>query len=167
MKLTVTLFYLCIFFSACSPNEPSKEALQEAKECVEALQNQNWDKFISYTYPLVVTKVGGKEKMLKLLKDGARKMRAQGITLECLIGEVKETITIDDTIYVLIPEKITSKIGGRLYHMESHLIGISKDEGKSWWFLDANKLNNEKNFKNILPRLYGKMIIPPSKQTGG
>jgi hypothetical protein len=48
-------------------------------------------------------------------------------------------------------------------HADSHLLGISGDQGKSWTFIDTAKLDAH-NVRKVLPGYNPELKLPPKKQ---
>ncbi len=163
MKKLILLITLLTFTCICFGDEIDTRMRKEAQMCADALVDQDWGTIVKYTYPMIVEGIGGKMKMIQAIKQGSIQMKSDGVSVEkVIIGEPVERKKINNTIYALIPQELTMKVPGGLLHSDSHLIGISKDEGGSWYFLDTAKLN-EQNLKILLPDLSGQMKIPPKK----
>lgn len=139
---------------------------QQAMETARAVQMQDYETLISHTYPKVIEIVGGRDKMISILKKGNEELGQQGITFdEFIIGAPSQTVAAGDEIHCLVPQTVFMKKTGEKYRIKSEtvLIGISKDEGKHWYFVDAVNLNM-KNVKTVLPNYNTDLILPPRKQ---
>lgn len=161
MKTITSLLLLVLFFSACRTKSISELAEQAAKEYVEATEEHNFEKMVDYCSPLYVEDHGGRNKMIEDVKD----MKRMKSKLNLVIGKAKETKTINSTTYVLLSYTV-QPADSDFRHFQKFsvdMVGVSKDKGKTWWFIDG-PLSNEK-FKRYLPDLVGKMIIPSMQLT--
>ena len=52
----------------------------EAQKCADAMLRDDFETVVSYTYPLIVEKLGGKEKMLEILRNGTSALKAKGVS---------------------------------------------------------------------------------------
>ena len=165
MKRTIILLFLLLGLAATGYCDALDTRIRkEAIKLANAIIAQDWNTVVSYSYPAVVQRIGGKENMIKILQNGSNQMSSQGISYEKIeIEKPLEKKNIKKTIYAMVPQKITMNISGGYLYQKSYLIGISKNESQHWYFLDTAQLNDE-NLKSILPDLAGKMKIPQREQ---
>ena len=118
-----------------------------------------------YTHPMVAEGMGGRDKIIEVLKKGSDAMASEGTHIELAkISVPVETIKINQTIYSLVPEHIEIKISNGRLLTDSYLLGILKDQGDAWYFVDTAKLNNGMISK-FFPDLVGRMKIPERKKS--
>jgi hypothetical protein len=137
---------------------------QEAKKCAKALLRADFDGVALYTHKRVIDGMGGKEAMVAAMKRGTEDMRTRGISFEdATIGEPEKPQKIDGWLVALIPQRILMKVPDGWFEQESHLLGISEDEGKKWVFIDVGPLTKAQ-FTEIFPELVGKIDLPTQKR---
>ncbi len=137
---------------------------QEARKCVNALLTGNYEAFVAYNHPRVVTASGGKDAMVTMMKHGTEELRLQGTTIEdAKIGQPDKPQKIGDWLVSLVPEHIRMKVTGGHLDQDSYLLGISEDDGKHWTFTDVGPMTKE-SFAESFPELAGKITLPPKKE---
>lgn len=130
----------------------------QAEEVGEATINQNFEKLVDFTYPKVVEKFGGKDKMIAFLKTDSAQMKAGGFEIEAIvIGEVKQIAKVENQIFAVVPMTMKVKAPNGKALGESSMVGISNDNGASWKFINA--INQDK-FKGLFPKASEKIQIP-------
>jgi hypothetical protein len=137
---------------------------QEARKCAKALLSADYEGLVAYSHRRVIEGVGGKDAMIAVVKRGTEKMRSQGTTIEDVtIGEPEKPRKVDSWLVALIPQRILMKVSGGQLEQESHLLGISEDDGAEWVFIDVGTLTKV-NFSEVFPELAGKIELPARKQ---
>lgn len=137
---------------------------QEAQKCAKALLNADYDGVVKYTHRRVVKATGGKEAMLVVLKRGLEEMQAKGITIqEVTIGEADKPLDVESWTVAFVPQRLILKTTEGKIEQDSHLLGISEDDGKTWVFVDCSSLTKEK-VAQIFPELAGRIELPAKKK---
>jgi hypothetical protein len=137
---------------------------QEAQRCANALLTSDYERVVAYTHKRVIAGVGGRETMIAKLKAGTEQMRAQGISFTRVeIGEPQKPRKIGEWFCALVPQKIVMKVPDGRLEQESHLLGISEDEGKSWVFLDVGPISKEQ-LSQVFPEFNGKIELPEKQK---
>ncbi|QJE97272.1 hypothetical protein [Luteolibacter luteus] len=145
-------------------DEASATMKQEAEKCAKALLVPDYDAFIVFSHKRIVDGMGGKEKMTATLKQGMEQMKAQGVAIEKVtVGEPGKVEKIDGWMVGLIPQTLLMKVPGGTLEQESHLLGISEDEGKKWVFVDAAGIPKAQ-LEQIFPEIAGKIEVPARKK---
>lgn len=130
----------------------------QAGEVAQATVSGDFAKLIDYTYPKILAKLGGKDKMLAFLKNDSAQMKAEGFELEAVeIGKIKQIVVVDNEIFAVVPMTMKIKSPNGKAIGESSFVGVSNDNGKNWKFL--NGINQER-FKSLFPRAAEKLQIP-------
>jgi hypothetical protein len=133
------------------------------------------ERFASYTDPGLLKLVGGKEKLIATIEAGRPKMAADGIGFKSNeIGEVTQLVEAEGELQALLPRDQLMTMPGGEVHLLGYLLGVSRDAGKTWTFVDAEKLTPENVrmvFPNYNPRLKlpGRMeprFVPKQRPTG-
>ena len=142
----------------------------QAQECLDALLAKNYAKVVYRTYPKVVDFLGGRDAMISLLETQMPALEAEGITFKQATLAAPETpVVAGDTQYVVVPQTVVLNIKGDEWEQCSYLLGISKDGGKTWTFVDGAGINQAMR-EAILPDLPVAMQLPfrapPVRRTG-
>ena len=136
----------------------------QAMDMATALLKNDFESFVKYMHPNIISYAGGKEKMKTKMDSAYLIMKTFGTKFKRYwIGDPGEIIHYKDQLQAVLPVSttITSILGDLI--AETSLIGISADKGMNWWFIDTNIYKADK-LKNILPDLSPKLIIPPQKK---
>lgn len=133
---------------------------QKAKALAMAMVKSDYKTIIDNTYPKAVEAAGGKEKLYTSIGTDLANMKKQGIAFESAsIGNPGKFYKAGAETHCLIPEDITAKVPSGRIIVHSHLLGVSKDNGKSWTFLDLNNFNAQK-VKQLIPNFNPALVIP-------
>ena len=128
-----------------------------AQQIGNATLKQDYSFVLDHTYPKVISMRGGKDSILANIRIAFSEMRASGISIKDVsIGEPGDEIKINKFTYSIIPEKITLNMKGDTFITFSSLLGVSTDDGNTWWFIDAG---DPDSLKEILPDI-SKLGIP-------
>jgi len=163
-RITLTLLVIAIPVVGRAQQTQVATIKQEATKCAKALLAGDYETLVKYTHKRVVELVGGKEKVIASVKEGTSKMRADGIELlDATIGQPNEPKRIGSWLIALVPQHVVVKVPAGRLHQDSHLLGISEDDGKSWVFVDISPLTKEQ-FAKVFPELDGKVSLPEKKK---
>jgi hypothetical protein len=161
--LTVTLFF-AVFFGQAFAEDPVARAKEEAQKCGDGMLKNDYGPIISHTHPRVVTAMGGKEVMQATIKRGNEQMTTQGFKFEGYeVGQPGKVREIGGWLVTLIPETVKIKAPGGHLVQDAHLLGISEDAGKVWYFVDVGAVPEDQLMK-LFPELKDKIHLPEHKQ---
>lgn len=164
MKRLLLTLLLALVPAFAFADEASATMKQEAEKCAKALMVPDYDAIVVYSHKRVIDGMGGKEGMIATIKKGLEQAKAQGIVIEKVtVGEPAKLEKIDGWLVGLIPQTLVMKMPGGKLEQESHLLGISEDDGKKWVFVDAGGIPKAQ-FEQIFPEIAGKIEIPARKQ---
>jgi hypothetical protein len=150
--------------------EPVKGALENARRDAaamsEAFVKGDYETFTRYMYPRMFELAGDKKQLIEVLKRGLADMKAQGFRfLSSSVKAPKEIIKAGDELTTLVPQEqvidVPAKHGE--LHALGYLIGVSRDAGKTWTFIDASGAT-QGTLKQILPNYNPKLKIPPKAE---
>jgi len=163
-------FFYCIFsllllvfsLGACKPKPLAKQEMlervkEQATEMGTALVHKEYGKVVDFSYPELVKKAGGKNKMVEAMEKGIKTTEMAGtFVLGVTLGEPSDIIKEADEWQCTISQqtKVKTPDGNNVY--DGVLIGISKDEGHHWTFLEVNDAEfflMQANFPNLSSRL--------------
>jgi hypothetical protein len=156
MKKYISIIFLLILFSC----NIQKIVNKQARKLADAMQNKNYAVSAKYTHPYIVKMLGGREKYIEILKTGHQEMNKIGYRYESIeLGEPSDIVKAGSELHCIIPEIITMRFSEGIVVSKSALLGVSKNKGKSWTFIETAMLPEEK-IKNILPNFNPSLKIP-------
>ncbi len=123
---------------------------QQAEMLEQAVIKGDYQTVVDHTYPGVIDMVGGKDKMLSATTDAMNGLKAQGISIEkATIGSPGKFYTAGTEIHCLVPETMRLKLPNGHATVQSYILAVSADGGKSWTYMDINA-----NSKDLIPKLF-------------
>jgi len=166
MKKLLVLFlsFLFIVCLAAKGQNLSTTIKVQAMDMGSALMKNDFETFVKYMHPNIITYAGGKEKMKTKMDSVYSAMKLFGVTFKRYsIGSPGEIVSYKDQLQSILPEISTIRTPMGELTVETSMIVISPDNGKNWWFIDTNVYKVDK-LKSILPDLSPKLVIPPQKE---
>lgn len=160
------LFFAGIFFIALQSEAQnlSTTIKVQAMDMARALMKNDFDNFVKYMHPNIITYAGGKELMKNKMDSAYQAMKLFNVQFKRYwIGDPGEIVTYKDQLQAVLPESTTLKTPLGELTAETSMIVISPDKGKNWWFIDTNVYKVDK-LKNILPDISPKLVIPPPQK---
>jgi len=157
-------FLLALLTTTSFGQVDSNVIKEQAELTAKALLNDDYETIIRFTYPKVIELVGGRDKMISLIKKGKIEMGQEGISFDKVtIGKPSKTVMAGDEIHCLVPQTVYMKVPKGKMKSETHLVAVSRDNGVNWFFIDAVSLNKD-NIKSVLPNYNFDLILPPKKE---
>jgi len=136
----------------------------QAMEMGNSFMRNDFNNFVKYMHPNIVEFAGGKEKMKSAMDSAYQAMKRFKVKFKRYwIGSPGEIITYKNQLQAVLPQSTTMAMGLGEMTIETSMIAISADKGKTWWFIDTNAYQAEK-LKNIMPDLSPNLVIPPPKK---
>jgi hypothetical protein len=166
MKLKLAIFALVCAVGSLTvlAQDPATAAQKEAKSYAQALMANDYAQVLAYTHERVVTRMGEKEAALGLMKKSGEEMKAKGLSVvDARIGTPEPARKIGAWTICVVPAALTFRTPTTKAHQDSHLLGISADEGKTWKFIDLGPLSEEMFFV-LFPELKGQFKLPKKEQ---
>jgi hypothetical protein len=159
--LTAILFSIStIGFGQINQTESKLKVKENANTMGQLLLWGDHDKFVNFIYPDAVEKMGGKEKIIKMITDGGVQMEKGGTRIMNVeFGEPSEILTKDNTLQCIIPQLITMKVKEGMLKSKASVFAISPDNGNSWTFLDVTAKTKEQ-LKATIPIFHTDLNIP-------
>ncbi|MDT0622942.1 hypothetical protein [Croceitalea vernalis] len=125
---------------------------------------QDYENFANYTYPKVIEMMGGKSNMVKATKQGMNKMKNDGFSFTDLnFKSPSGFLKKDGELQCSLTQIIVMNTPQGKIESEYTLIGISRDNGQNWTFIDTSGKSKETMLK-YFPNLHNDIIIKPKKQ---
>ena len=141
---------------------------QELRSKVEAfgvaMVKSDYAAVAEMTYPPLVEKVGGRDKMIASIKSGMEAMKAQGVSFQSVSVEddPSDTVPNGSELYVVVPYTLKMNVPQGTLAAKTYVIGISGDNGKSWKFVNGAK--DMGRIKELLPNLPDQLKLPEYQQ---
>lgn len=158
---------LVVFFVTIScvskaqvPVNPYASVIEsQAKKMGNAFIQKDYLNFVKYNHPAVVSKMGGKTKMVAIMEKGVKEMGADNVSFEKItFNSLSEIFKVGSELQCTINQNLTMKVTGGHLTAISTLVAISSDKGKNWFFVDAST-KGLSALKVILPNLSSKLKI--------
>jgi len=158
------LTILLVFLTAAAFGQVDSNVIKEQAELTaKALLNDDYETLIRFTYPKVIELVGGRDKMISLIKNGKIEMGKQGISFESvIIGTPSKTVIAGSEIHCLVPQTVYMKVPKGKLKSETQLLAVSRDKS-NWFFIDAVNLNKD-NIKIVLPNYNFELVLPAKNE---
>jgi hypothetical protein len=161
MRLHPRIAILALCSVAGAQTDPRIDLVkQKADELGRATVAGNFGLVLDMTYPKIVEQMGGREKALGIIETWMKTTRDQGIEiLTFRIGAPSEFKTGGSDLFIVIPTEVDAKLRDGKLTTKSFLVGISSDQGKTWFFADGAQLNEE-NIKSMFPKFPAALKLP-------
>lgn len=140
-------------------------AKTQANQLNDAVLSGDYEKAADLTYPKLVQLIGGRARYLEVLKNGMNQMQSGGFQLMSTVaGDAKDVIEVGAEVYAMVPTTMKIKVPEGTLIGESALIGVSKDRGAHWTFVDLGNGLDEQRLKILFPAVAGRLKVPEPKQ---
>ncbi|TCD10763.1 hypothetical protein EZ449_07700 [Pedobacter frigidisoli] len=162
IKVLAVLF----LFIGCAKAQIYLDSLdKQSKAMVLAFKENDFQTLLKYTHPKIISLMGGVDSALVTLKKGVEIIKERGVSyIEVSTGKYEQIIKLGQVIQCLIPQISEAKVRDEKIKAKSYLIGISYNNGKNWYFINANK-EREMQLKKLIPEISKELIIPEFTMT--
>lgn len=135
----------------------------EAQKYATAMEHADIETLITFTYPGVIEKFGGKREMMAMMKGRMNDMKASGAVFEpTLLGQPSNTVKAGSETHCLISQTQTIKGPSGKSKMESTLLAVTKDNGSHWYFISLETYTQQ-SIKILLPNYNPELKVPAKK----
>ncbi len=132
----------------------------QAQVCLDALLTKDYARVVDHTYPKLVEFFGGREAMISYLQTQMPALEAEGITFKrATLAPPELPVVAGGTQYAVVPQTVILDVKGDEWEQRSYLLGISRDGGGTWTFVDGAGINQPMR-EAILPDLPVTMQLP-------
>lgn len=157
--IVLMLFPLCTL----AQNHATNIKVQ-AMDMANAVIKNDFNQFIKYMHPNIISFAGGRENMKTKMDSGYVAMKKFGVSMKRYwIGHPGKIVRHNNQLQSVLPQSTTLLTPWGELTIETSMIVISNDNGKNWWFIDTNVYQVDK-LKSILPELSPELVIPPRKR---
>jgi hypothetical protein len=146
--------------TASAARAAKEAARRDARAMYDAFHSGDLERFASYTDPGLLKAMGGKQKAIATIEEGRPKMAADGYRFESAeVGEVTQLVEAGAELQAMLPlnQVMTTPVGE--VHLSGHVLGVSRDGGKTWTFIDAETLTPQ-NIQLVLPTYDPRLKLP-------
>ena len=160
MNTVRSFFFFCTAFFCCKNLQAQTTSLSEsailyADSFLKSFRNNDVDQYTNLSYPGVVTYYGGNKNFREYVQR-ARALNRYGNTENLKVVQLVHDVT---ELQCVIKKTSETTIDGRKAKVISYMIGQSKDDGRSWKFIDVAQ-NSPGNLVYIMPDISGKLTVP-------
>ncbi len=164
MKVILITLLLLINGTLISQNEYENSIVEQSKIMSDAIFNGEYEVLADYTYPLIIEMMGGKDSMMRIIENAMDNMKNQGFSFSNIdIGKPSRVYEAGDELHCIMSQTIELKNSEGTLKSKSYLLGISKNDGKNWFFIDTGQLTNETVYE-MFPDFNSDLIIPETEQ---
>ena len=158
--LALLLAVPCFCASAADPT-PAEVVKKLAAQMLKATLDEDYAVIIDLTFPKVVAELGGREKaieasyaMMRVIKD------AKFVITELKTGEPGAMHRHGANQFIVVPTLTVIKAPDKVLRIDSYLLGISGDDGKTWKFVDGAGMKSAEFRQRMLPELPPGLVLP-------
>ena len=137
----------------------SRHALMYADSLSNAFRDQNWSRYLSITYPGLITYHGGTRSFQSYIQRTRSVSNSSAIRDHVALDLMQISANNTGEWQCVIRKTSASVIDGKKAMIISYLIGQSTDDGSSWKFLDVSYNATEK-LNDIMPELFAALNVP-------
>jgi len=170
MKKRILLFLWIAMVALESSAQADSAALvpgirSAADSMMASFRRRDFTTFARYNNENLVRVLGGPEEFAKFLEVQLSSM--EGLTFtDMRAGKIIRLMPYQESWQCIIEQYVQVNIQGAMISSVSHLVGITRDQGKNWYFADPNQGTLDQ-FKQIMPELNPGMPIPRKIQVPG
>ena len=145
------------------PGDYAPVIKQQANAMGYALMKNDYKTYLKYTDPRVIKTMGGADAFIDTLKHFEAQRKHYGASFFQI--DVEEPAWVIDSageLQTTVPVTTQMRVKGGLVTSTTTMIGLSKDKGKNWVFIDtAEGIKSIRNkYKDISSRL--SVPVPPA-----
>ncbi len=133
---------------------------REARKCAVAWQREDYAGIVAYLPPRVIQQSGGREAMLREIKEQFTQARSLGVErLEVIPGQPAPPKQTGAWLTTLIPLTAVLHSAHLDLTQQTHVLGLSPDQGKHWFFLPLYE-TTQAELNGWFPEFAGRIMIP-------
>lgn len=120
---------------------------------------------IDHTYDNVVKVMGGREKAISITEAGMKQILDQGFKITSHnVSDPEKIVTDGESQYTVVPTFMEMTFPQGKIRVNTYLLGISDDSGKTWKFISGSSMENVKMRELVLPNLPASLKLPPKQK---
>ena len=153
--------------SASAPKTVDHEIIKrQAQELSDAMIKGDYNKAADLTHPKLVDLMGGRTQFISETEKAFKEMEAQQVRIVSnMVGEPQDIVEVKNEIYAIVPTAMRMKVPDGILASEVFMIGVSKDGGQNWTFVDAAAAREGgEGLKMLFPDAASKLRVPELKR---
>ena len=164
----ITLLFILMTSSilAQNVNEIKALAMKQANETAKATLNLDYEGIAQYTHPNIIKAMGGKEKMVSILKQTFGNMKEAGMSfVKSETGEMVSFGKEQGEYRCVVTNYLEMTLSAQKMKVKrySSIFGFYDSNVKQWTFVEANKVKDN-SLKQFLPNFKTELSIPEDRQ---
>jgi len=164
LKLILVSFVTTVLVVSVHAQNLSTTIKVQAMDMATAWMKNDFNTFITYMHPEIITAAGGKEKMKSNSDSAYTMMKRFSVRVKRYwIGDPGKIVKYKNQLQAVLPQSTTLEMALGEMTAENSMIVISNDGGKNWWFIDTNLYKAEK-LKDISIDISPELVIPLRKK---
>ncbi len=164
MKIKYLLISLAILASACGSGIKYEQNIRgDFDKMCKAFISGDYNAYLDFIYPVVVSGYGGKDKALEMFKNYSVQMAEQGKKITAIkLDSLTKPVRAGKQIHCLVIQTIEMKVPGGTQKSENILLAISDNMGKTWTFFDVTMIDKSR-LKILIPDFNDDLEFPQVK----
>lgn len=135
----------------------------QAMEMARAILDKDKQTVAKYLHPDIIALAGGMTETLNRMDSANLAAKRFGASIQkIIIGHPLQIVQYKNEWQCTLPQTTTLQTSMGTIELETTLIGVSRDEGRHWYFLDTS-FYGEKSIRKQLTELSAELIFPPRK----
>lgn len=171
VKIVSLLLLLWIFNISHAQNKPLNQSglltirlQQQAELMAQAFLKGDYQTFAKYTYPALVSAMGGESHMASTLSQTVTDMNAKGMSFsDITVDSPTNIVKSGNELQCTLQQHTTIRLASGRAVATSTIIAISKDNGKNWLFVDTSN-KDLLAMRKALPNLSKAIVIPQQQK---
>jgi hypothetical protein len=174
LSSSLILLSFCVHAAIAEDKQPKKDTTSEDKpeivaqrkadEVAQATVKGEYDKLADLTYPKVVEEMGGRDRMIAVLKSSLQGMNKKGYEFRSAkVGKTMQSLASGEKLFAVVPFDMEIKVPGGQLAVKSFMLGVSPNKGKTWTFINGDKAQDV-GMKRMLPDLPTDLKLPKKEQ---
>jgi hypothetical protein len=160
--IIVGLFILsCSQSNSIDKKQAEKNLINQVNTAGKYLLHKDYEAYVDYIYPAIVKETGGKEAIIRIIRNQMKNFELDGITITELKFGIPSPIIEEPNgeLQAVITQSHTMRKGDEKISPDGALVAVSTDKGKNWKFIDVADKDGV-GLRRQYPNLSGKLPIP-------
>jgi len=129
----------------------------------DAYLKGNIPAYVDFMYPKIIERAGGRDSTIKLIQLLVHTLNSTGRQIKSInYGNISEILKAGKELHCIVTQTIEMSRPDGTDIIETSVLAVSADKGKTWKFLDVSGANI-KTLKDIFPNFNNKLQIPEKK----
>lgn len=159
----ITLIIPFMFISCNSTESMKKSIEQQFADMSNAYLKGNIPAYVDFMYPKIIERAGGRDSTIKLIQMLIQTLNSTGRQIKTInYGNISEIVKAGKELHCIVSQTIEMTRPDGTDIMETSVLAVSADKGKTWKFLDVSGAS-VKALKDIFPDFNDKLQIPEKK----